>query len=77
MIGGFKIVHEVDGDREAVFKFHQRSKLQGNAAVTVSWLWLMFYVDRNVKESRMVCISQSFRMFRDVDGFRCAVYSVP
>ena len=35
-VGGFKIVHEVDGGKEVVFKFHQKSKLQGNASVTVS-----------------------------------------
>ena len=35
-VGGFKIVHEVDGGNDLVFKFHQKSKLQGGASVTVS-----------------------------------------
>lgn len=34
-IGNFKIVHSVSGQKEIVFKFHPKSKLQGGAAVTV------------------------------------------
>ncbi len=36
-LGGFKIVHEVEDGEEVVFRFHARSKLQGGAAVTVSY----------------------------------------
>ena len=37
-MGCFKIVHDVEGVGEVSFKFHQKSKLQGGASVTVSML---------------------------------------
>ncbi len=36
-LGGFKVHHQVEGEDEVVFRFHARSKLQGGAAVTVSY----------------------------------------
>lgn len=35
-IGGFKIAHDVSGEKEIAFKFHQKSKLQGGGSVMVS-----------------------------------------
>lgn len=34
-IGGFKIAHDVSGEKEIAFKFHQKSKLQGGGSVMV------------------------------------------
>ena len=35
-LGGFKIVNEIDEENEVTFRFHNKSKLQGGASVTVS-----------------------------------------
>lgn len=36
-LGSFKLMHDVIGGNEIAFKFHQKSKLQGGASVTVSY----------------------------------------
>ena len=46
-MGGFKIVHEVD-NKEIMFKFHQKSKLQGGASVTVSFPSIIFILFHSI-----------------------------